>query len=93
MANDQLLLGWSFNTMTLEMASQMMHCTASNGLWETTRSLVGAQTKSRITLFKNELQRTRKGNMRMEEYLNKMKSIANNLTLARCPLPVNDLIL
>lgn len=70
---DQLLLRWLLNTMTTDMASQMMHYTCSKEVQDTARDLAGGSTRSRITLYKNELQRIRKGSMKMEEYLNKIK--------------------
>ncbi|KAI4305459.1 hypothetical protein L6164_028824 [Bauhinia variegata] len=81
-STDQLLLGWLFNSMTSDIATQLLHCETSQQLWEVAQSLVGAHTRSRITLLKTEFHRTRKGGLKMEEYLSKMKGIVDNLTLA-----------
>lgn len=43
-------------------------------------------------MFKNELQRTRKRSLKMDEYLNKMKSIYDNLILAGCSISMDDLV-
>ncbi|KAI4297688.1 hypothetical protein L6164_037568 [Bauhinia variegata] len=80
--NDQLLLGWLLNSISQEIATQLLHCQTSNELWEATQSLFGAYTRSRITLPKSEFHRIRKGTMKMEEYLNKMKNLFDSLTLA-----------
>lgn len=49
-------------------------------------------THSRVTFLKGELHRTRKGTLKMAKYLAKMKIVADNLLLARCPISLNDLI-
>ncbi|KAI4297258.1 hypothetical protein L6164_037153 [Bauhinia variegata] len=89
---DQLLLGWLFNSMTSDIATQLLHCETSQQLWEAVQGLVGAHTRSKITLLKIEFHRTRKGGLKIEEYLNKMKGIADNLTLAGSPISNLDLI-
>lgn len=43
-------------------------------------------------MYKLELQQTRNGSLKMEDYLNKMKNIADNLQLAGCPISNDDLI-
>ena len=69
-----------------------MHCKHSQELWEGASNLAGIYTISRITLFKSEFQWTRKGNLKMEEYLLKMKNVADNLALARSPVSDFDLV-
>lgn len=92
-ATNQLLLGWIYNTLTSEIASQLIGSKTSNELWIAVRSLAGAHTRSRVTLLKGELHRTRKGSLKMTEYLSKMKLIFNNLLLAGSPIPMGDLII
>lgn len=74
-ATYQLVLGWLLNTMSVEIALQMEYHTTSFELWKAAKELAGEQTRSRITLLRSELQRTRKGNLKMEDCLNKMKNI------------------
>lgn len=92
-ANDQQIIGWLFNSMTEDIATQLLHCETSKELWEGAQSLAGAHTKSRVTLLKTEFHSTRKGSLKMEEYLGKMKSIADNLKLAGSPISTSDLII
>ena len=49
---DQILLGWLFGTMTIEIASQMMNCKTLYGLWKAITEFVGANIKSHITFLK-----------------------------------------
>ncbi|KAI4346153.1 hypothetical protein L6164_013226 [Bauhinia variegata] len=90
--NDQLLLGWLLNSISQEIATQLLHCQTSKELWEAAQSLSGAYTRSRITLLKSEFHRIRKGTMKMEEYLNKIKNLFDSLTLAGSLVSTSDLI-
>lgn len=64
----------------------------SHELLNVVKSLSRAHTRSRITLYKSELQRKRKVSLKMEDYLNKMKVLANNLLLASSPISTSNLI-
>ncbi|KAI4323960.1 hypothetical protein L6164_023530 [Bauhinia variegata] len=44
--NNQLLLGWLLNSMSQEIATQLLHCQTSKELWEAAQSLSGAYTSS-----------------------------------------------
>lgn len=70
----------------------MLGCRSKQELWSTTRDISGAQTRSKITWNKSELQRTRKGSMKMEDYLSILNSIVDNLLLAGCPVSTSDLM-
>lgn len=89
---DQLLLGWLYNTMTIEVASQVIGCRTSAELWCAVKDLTGANTRSHVTMYKSELQRLRKGALKMEEYLNKLNAISDNLYMARSPISTEELI-
>lgn len=92
-AIDQLLFGWLLNPMQPEVSSQMVSVSSAAGLWEATRQHAGAQTKSRILMLKADFQQTRKGNMKMVEYLAKLKNISEQLTLAGCSVTSFDLFI
>ncbi|GAU51857.1 hypothetical protein TSUD_416410 [Trifolium subterraneum] len=92
-AYDQQLLGWLRNSMTIGIATQLLHCETSKQLWEEAQSLAGAHTRSQITYLKSEFHSTRKGEMKMEDYLIKMKNLADKLKLAGNPVSNFDLII
>lgn len=48
------------------------------------QDLAGASIKAKVMWYKNELQRTRNGSMKMKDYLSKMKQYPDNLQLAGC---------
>lgn len=91
-ANDQRLLGWMLNSMATEMATQLLHCETSKQLWDEAQSLVGAHTRSQIIYLKSEFHSIRKGEMKMEDYLIKMKNLADKLKLAGNPISNSNLI-
>lgn len=91
-AIDQLLLGWIYNTLIPEIASHVIGYKTSYRLRKAVKDLVGAHTRSRITLLKGELHRTRKYGLKMSDYLAKMKNISDNLLLAGCMVSSKDLI-
>lgn len=90
---DQLLLGWIYNTLSVGIASQVVGCQSSQQLWKAVKDLAGAHTRSRVTLLKGELHRTRKGGLKTSEYLAKMKSLSYNLFLAGSPISSEDLVI
>lgn len=81
---DQLLLGWLYSSISIDIATQLINCSTSQELWQTTEEMADAATRAKEMWLKGELQRTRKGSMKMEEYLAKMKSLSDNLQLATC---------
>lgn len=76
--------------MIVEVALQ--GCRTSAKLWRFVKELAGENTRSKITVYKSELQRLRKGTLKMEENLNMLKSIYDNLYLVGSPISMEDLI-
>ncbi|KAK4253452.1 hypothetical protein QN277_010122 [Acacia crassicarpa] len=91
-ATDQIILSWLLSTMTVGIASQILHCTSSCELWKAVTDLMSAHSRSRVTMYKYDLQRTRKGSSSVEEYLTKMKNLADNLAMAGSPISEADLV-
>lgn len=89
---DQLLLGWLYNSINLDIAAQFIDCKSSQELWKGIEDMAGAQTRAKQLWYKNELHRTRKGSLKMEEYLQKMKTLADNLQRSGSPISLSDLI-
>jgi histone deacetylase 1/2 len=77
--------------MTTDIATQLLHCETSKQLWDEAQSLAGAHTKSQIIYLKSEFHGSRKGSMKMEEYLTKMKKLSDKLKLAGNPISMSDL--
>lgn len=65
----------------MEVATQLVNCNNSKDLWNSVEEIAGAAHKAKEISYKGELQRTRKGSLKMDEYLGKMKAISDNLQL------------
>lgn len=92
MSTDQLLMGWLYSSMTPEIAMRVMGSSNSNQLWTAVNESYGIQNKSRITFLTGELQKTRKGTMSIDQYLNTVKLLADNLEVAGKTIPLADLV-
>ncbi|XP_028753041.1 uncharacterized protein LOC114712660 [Neltuma alba] len=92
-AVDRMLVGWLRNTMSQDVGAQLLHCKIASKLWNGARELTCASTKARIMVYKTELHHTRKNGLKMEEYLSKIKSIADQLALVGAPISDEDLLL
>lgn len=79
--------------MTSDLQMQALHCRTSAQLWKCVQELTGTQMKSKIVQLKGEFQRATKGTLKMDEYINKMKSLSGQLLLAASSLSQEDLIL
>lgn len=78
-------------SLFLDIATQFIDCKSSQQLWNNSKEFAGAENKAKVLWYMGEFQRTRKGQTKMEDYLNNMKQIADNLKLAGSPLPLSDL--
>lgn len=79
--------------MAIDIATQLLHCETAKELWDEARGLAGAHTKSRTIYLKSEFHNTRKGEMKMDQYLLKMKNLSDKLKLAGSPISSSDLII
>lgn len=91
-AVDQLLLGWLYNSMTSDVATQVMGFQTSKDLWEVVQNLFGVQSRAEENYLKQVFQQTRKNALKMTDYLKIMKSHADNLTLAGSQISTRDLV-
>ena len=90
---DQALLGWLRNSMAIDIATQLLHYKTSKELWDEAQSLVGAHTKSRTIYLKSEFYNTRRGEMKMDQYLLKTKNLVDKLKLAGSSICNSDLMI
>ncbi|KAL5543220.1 hypothetical protein UlMin_010930 [Ulmus minor] len=91
-AQDQVLLGWLYNSIDIEVASELIGYETSKLLWEAIRDLFGVRNISNIVYYKKEFNKLQKGNMKMSEYLKNMKRLVDNLALAGHRVTLDDLI-
>lgn len=89
---DQLLLGWLYNSMTPDVATQVMGHQNSKNLWEVIHQLFGVHSKAEEDFLRQVFQQTRKGSMKMSDYLCVMKTNADNLAMAGSPVSDRALV-
>lgn len=77
--------------MTLTVASEIIDFSTSQQVWKALEDLYGSTNKARKQQLKAVLQNTRKGSMKMSDYLSLLKQVAHNLALARTPVGTDDL--
>ncbi|KAF7807409.1 glutamate receptor [Senna tora] len=65
---DRLLMGWLRNTISIEIASQLLCCQTTYELWTTAKTLTAASVRSRVLVLRADLQQTRKNSLTMEKY-------------------------
>lgn len=71
---DRLLLGWLYSSMNLVMGVEN-----AKDLWSAIQELFGVQSRAEEDFLRQTFQQTRKGNMKMVDYLRLMKSHTDNL--------------
>ncbi|KAK0595513.1 hypothetical protein LWI29_007389 [Acer saccharum] len=69
-SSNQLLLGWLYNSMDIKIAAQVTGYKTSHTLWGAIKDLFGVHSRSQEDYYRLQLQQTRKGAMKMDEYLN-----------------------
>lgn len=73
--------------MMSKIATQVMSNQSSKGLWEVVQQILGVQNKVETNYLKRLFQQTRKGSLKMEEYLSTMKKYDGDLALAKNQSP------
>lgn len=92
LAADQLLVGWLYNSMTPEIATQVMGHDEAKPLWDSIQEYFGIQSRSQEDYNRLILQQTRKGTMKMHEYLNTMKRYFDNLHVVGFPMDMRSFV-
>ena len=78
--------------MTESIYSQLLGFTTFNEVWKVLERLFSSQFEAKIQTNHTTIQTTQKGIQTLEEYLNKMKSIFNGLSMVGELFPMKDLI-
>lgn len=89
---EQLLLGWLDNSMTQEMGTQVVDFQTSKDLWQAVQNLLGVHSREEEDYLCQIFQETKKGNLKMIEYLITTKFCADSLTLADGPMSFCTLV-
>ncbi|XP_054777299.1 uncharacterized protein LOC129285580 [Prosopis cineraria] len=79
--------------MGTNISTQVLHCRSAAQIWKVVTDLAFSNTRARITLMKSKFHSTRKGSLQMEEYLSKLKLLADHMALAGHPLLIPDVVM
>lgn len=87
---DQLLFSFLLASKTETVQAQIIGCTSSSQLWSRVFQLFADRTKARVMQYKPQLRTLKKGQMSMQEYVNKMKGYMGISILAACGHAISD---
>ncbi|KAL5772494.1 hypothetical protein ACOSQ2_012418 [Xanthoceras sorbifolium] len=90
--HDQLLLGWLLSSMSESILAKVVELTTSYKVWTKLETVFANQSMANASNYWQQLQRTAKGSMSIDEYLTKMKSLADQMEVAGQPIQDSELI-
>ena len=79
MRTDQALMSWLLSSIYETMMGHVIHCTSSSQIWITLQQLFTTTSKARVLQLCFQLQSTKKGDMSIQDYILRMRGIANSL--------------
>ncbi|KAF8388142.1 hypothetical protein HHK36_026808 [Tetracentron sinense] len=89
---DQLFLSWIHATITPTVFSQVVRFTTARDTWLVLERSFASQTTARQFQIRTELQSIKKGQLSISDYLEKIKSLADELAAIQQPLPERELV-
>ncbi|KAL5831806.1 hypothetical protein ACOSQ4_017160 [Xanthoceras sorbifolium] len=89
---DQLLVSWLMTTLSARILGQVTQCVTSCEVWNTVTSLFSQQSMARIMHLRSQLQSTKKGSMKINEYIVKMRGLTDALMAAGQVMTERDLV-
>ncbi|OMO54374.1 NB-ARC domain-containing protein [Corchorus capsularis] len=89
---DQFVLSCLKATLSPSAQAQVLGLTSSRQVWTTLETIFNQQCQAKLDLLRDELQSINKGSMSIEEYLAKIKSIADNLAAINNPISDSELV-
>jgi hypothetical protein len=90
---DQTVLGWIISSLSPTVVSTIYGLETSRLAWQALGARFVAPSTSRISLIKRKLQSSQQGSMSCRQFLDEVKSFANELSAVGKPIDDSDLIL
>ncbi|BBN68012.1 hypothetical protein Prudu_254S000200, partial [Prunus dulcis] len=78
---DQMILSWINGSLTPSVLSVVASKRTSRATWEALEQRYASTSQNRILFLQNELIQTKKGDLSIADYLDKMNAISDNLAL------------
>ena len=90
---DQFLLSWILASISEAMYGHVVNCQTSAEVWSVLEKLFVSDSKARTLQLRFMLQSLKKGALSINDYVLKMRNIADMLSASGKPVPDEDLIL
>uniref|UniRef100_A0A803Q6A3 Retrotransposon Copia-like N-terminal domain-containing protein n=1 Tax=Cannabis sativa TaxID=3483 RepID=A0A803Q6A3_CANSA len=90
---DQLLLSWLRSSMSEVILASVANHTSAHSLWRALEQKFSSQTKARLLQLMGQFSHVHKGSLSISEYVEKVQTIADALTVAGAPVQDQDLVL
>jgi gag-polypeptide of LTR copia-type len=87
---DQLILGWLRSSLTESLLAQVVSCSTFSQLWTHLQSTFSASSRARQADLRRQLQTTTKGTSSCSDYLQKARSISDELAFIGAPVSDAD---
>ncbi|XP_042509303.1 uncharacterized protein LOC122084961 [Macadamia integrifolia] len=84
---------WLLASLTEAIHTQVIGCNSSHAIWTSLEWLYSTTSTACIMQLQLQLQQTKRGASTIHEYLLKIKTITDQLAIARCPVSDEDLCL
>lgn len=90
---DQFLMSWMLSSISESMLGNITRCATARDVWLVLEGLFQSQSKARIMQLKLQLQTQKKGDLCVDDYVLKMRGIADLLAAAGHSISDDDLAL
>ncbi|KAM1824445.1 hypothetical protein ACFX13_024031 [Malus domestica] len=89
---DQMILSWINGSLIASVLSVVASKKTARATWEALEQRYASTSQNRILFLRNELMQTKKGDLSVADYLDRMNAIADNLALAGQPVSDDELV-
>ncbi|KAL5758053.1 hypothetical protein ACOSP7_020664 [Xanthoceras sorbifolium] len=93
MRSDKLLLCWLYSTIRPNIIGKITNCVTSQEVWSVLENLFSQQSRAKVLQLKQELQNVIKGNLKVSEFMLKVKALGDGLKAAGETVKDQDLVL
>ncbi|KAJ3703988.1 hypothetical protein LUZ61_007693 [Rhynchospora tenuis] len=89
---DQMLLGWLRSSLSESLLAQVVSCTTTAELWSLLQSTFSASSQARLIELQQQLQGIKKGGSSCADYIQKLRSIADELAFIGSPVSDREMV-
>lgn len=90
---DQLLVSWLLSYLSEAMLGHVVRCSSAAEIWKILENLFQNHSNARILQLRSQLHTQKKGTLSIDEYMLKMREIADNLITAGQKVSDDELIM